>query len=209
MRTNTPQIASTLALIHQAVAACACNLKVESFVNQGPSLDMVSSLIIGTEAAVIIDLPLAVPQANLLAEWVKNTTDKPLVAAFTTHSHPDHYLSGNTFLDHFPEAKHYATAEATAWIENEALNKVSTSSAAFYLYFSLFYMILTSMQPRPNTYPQLSERESSPRPRLYQPHITTRSSPSPETRRAPLRFSRPSEATPLMSPCSGSRPARR
>ncbi|GKT56164.1 metallo-beta-lactamase domain-containing protein [Colletotrichum tofieldiae] len=112
-------------------ASCNCILRVENFVNQGLSLDVVSSLIIGSEAAVLVDLPLAVPQANLLAEWVKKTTDKPLVAAFTTHSHPDHYLSGQAFLDHFPDTKHYATAEATHWIQNEAYKKTAYWSAIF------------------------------------------------------------------------------
>ncbi|GKT41632.1 uncharacterized protein ColSpa_01813 [Colletotrichum spaethianum] len=115
----------------QAVVSYNCSLKVDNFVNQGLSLDMVSSLIIGSQAAVVVDLPLAVTQANLLAAWVKNTTDKPLVAAFTTHNHPDHYLSGQAFLDHFPGAKHYATAEAAAWIKNEAVNKTEYWSSVF------------------------------------------------------------------------------
>ncbi|TDZ34043.1 hypothetical protein C8035_v000644 [Colletotrichum spinosum] len=126
-------LASLAALLHQATASCKsnCSLRVESRINQGPSLDVVSSLIIGSQAAVIVDLPMAVPQATLLAEWVKNTTDKPLVAAFTTHSHPDHYLSGKAFLEHFPEAKHYATPEAVHWIQNEALNKTEFWTAVY------------------------------------------------------------------------------
>ncbi|GJC95051.1 Metallo-beta-lactamase domain-containing protein [Colletotrichum higginsianum IMI 349063] len=131
MRKNIAIIAALSAQCHQAVASDKCSLRVENFVNQGLSLDMVSSLIIGSEAAVVIDLPLAVAQANLLAAWVKNTTEKPLVAAFTTHNHPDHYLSGRAFLDHFPEAKHYATAEAAAWIQNEAEKKTEYWSSVF------------------------------------------------------------------------------
>lgn len=109
----------------KAAASCACDLKVESYISPGFSLDVVSSLIIGSQAAAIIDLPLAVADAETLAQWVKNTTDKPLVAAFTTHNHPDHYLSGKAFLQHFPEAKHYATPETVHGIQNEAINKVS------------------------------------------------------------------------------------
>ncbi|KAF5013392.1 hypothetical protein FDECE_580 [Fusarium decemcellulare] len=99
-------------------------LHVENFISTGPSLDMVSSLIIGSEAAVIIDLPLAVPQALELADWVANTTDKPLVAAFSTHFHPDHYLSGAAFLEKFPETKFYANSKAVALMKNEAEQKV-------------------------------------------------------------------------------------
>lgn len=115
---------SSLALVAVAQAACS-PLRVETHVNSGFSLDMVSSLIIGSEAAVLVDLPMAVPQAQVLAEWVRNTTDKPLVAVFTTHFHPDHYLSGADFLAQFPEAKYYANSKAVAQIAVEADVKVS------------------------------------------------------------------------------------
>lgn len=99
-------------------------LQVESFINSGPSLDVVSSLIIGSEAAVLVDMPLAIPQAESLAAWVNRTTDKPLVAVFTTHSHPDHYLSGATLLQYFPDAKYYAHPNAVALIQNESQQQV-------------------------------------------------------------------------------------
>ncbi|KAF9876411.1 hypothetical protein CkaCkLH20_06354 [Colletotrichum karsti] len=123
--------AALWALCQQVSAACGCSLEVESHINDGLSLDMVSSLIIGSQAAAIIDLPMAVTQATALAEWVKNITDKPLVAAFTTHNHPDHYLSGKAFLEHFPGAKHYAIPEATYWINNEAANKTADWTAIY------------------------------------------------------------------------------
>ncbi|KAJ8114403.1 hypothetical protein OPT61_g3709 [Boeremia exigua] len=109
-----------------AESKCYPPLRVESFVNPGPSLDMVSTLIIGSESAVIIDLPLAVPQAEALASWVANTTDKPLVAAFSTHFHPDHYLSGAAFLSRFPETKYYANTKTVSLIRNEVKDKIST-----------------------------------------------------------------------------------
>ncbi|KAF7556397.1 hypothetical protein G7Z17_g1450 [Cylindrodendrum hubeiense] len=109
------------AMAGAAAARPSCNnaLRVENFISSGPSLDMVSSLIIGSEAAVIIDLPLGIPQAEALAKWISKTTDKPLVAAFSTHSHPDHYLGGSAFLASFPDTKYYANAEAVAQIKNE------------------------------------------------------------------------------------------
>ena len=99
-------------------------LRVETFINSGPSLDVVSSLIIGSEAAVLVDMPLAVPQAESLAAWVNRTTDRPLVAVFTTHSHPDHYLSGAALLQYFPNAKYYAHPDAVALIQNESQQQV-------------------------------------------------------------------------------------
>ncbi|KAK1536450.1 metallo-beta-lactamase family protein [Colletotrichum costaricense] len=119
---NLMTLALSRALAVRAV--CSSVLQVENFISSGPSLDMVSSLIIGSEAALLIDMPLAVPQAEELAAWVVKTTDKPLVAVFTTHFHPDHYLSGSAFLAHFPEAKYYANSQAVALIENEVEDKL-------------------------------------------------------------------------------------
>ncbi|PKK47830.1 hypothetical protein CI102_7150 [Trichoderma harzianum] len=96
-------------------------LRVETHVNAGLSFNMVSSLIIGSEAAVLIDVPLAVSEANELAAWVRNTTDKPLVAVFTTHFHPDHYLSGGAFLEHFPTAKWKKTLGADNIVSNTSI----------------------------------------------------------------------------------------
>jgi glyoxylase-like metal-dependent hydrolase (beta-lactamase superfamily II) len=99
-------------------------LDVKSHVNLAEGLDVVSSLIIGSQAAVIVDLPWTITKAKELAQWVKETTDKPLVAAFSSHSHPDHYLSGGAFLDEFPGIKYYANPRAAAVIKEEAPQKV-------------------------------------------------------------------------------------
>lgn len=96
----------------QGMALCTRNepLRVESFVNVGiGGFRTVSSLIIGSQSAVLIDMPLTLPAANELAGWIKNTTDKPLVAAFATHHHVDHYLGASAILAEFPEAIFYAT----------------------------------------------------------------------------------------------------
>ncbi|KAH6714260.1 beta-lactamase-like protein [Leptodontidium sp. MPI-SDFR-AT-0119] len=57
-------------------------LQVETFIHEDVSLNMVSSLFIGSEAA----------------------TNRTVVSIFTTHNHPDHYLSARTVLDAFPNA---------------------------------------------------------------------------------------------------------
>ncbi|KAH6679894.1 metallo-beta-lactamase family protein [Plectosphaerella plurivora] len=117
--------ASVLVCASTIRAACTPGLRAEHFINSAPSLDMVSTLVIGSEAAVIFDLPLAIPQAVALADWVKNTTDKPVIAAFTTHFHPDHYLSGAAFLDRFPDANFYANAQTASLIKNDAAERIS------------------------------------------------------------------------------------
>ncbi|RFU77621.1 metallo-beta-lactamase family [Trichoderma arundinaceum] len=111
--------------------APSCALRVESHINAGLSFNMVSSLIIGKQAAVLIDMPLAIPEAKSLADWVKKVTDKPLIAVFTTHFHPDHYLSGGAFLAEFPSAKYYANSKAIASMKLEAANQVAVWQAAY------------------------------------------------------------------------------
>lgn len=112
--------------ISLASPGCGIGLEVKNFINPGPSLDVVSSLIIGSEAAVIIDLPLAIPQAEALSDWAANLTDKPIVAAFSTHYHPDHYLGAAAFLSRNPHTQFYASSKTTALIENEADEKVTS-----------------------------------------------------------------------------------
>ncbi|KAF5686291.1 metallo-beta-lactamase family [Fusarium circinatum] len=117
-------IFSSLLAASAPCVSCHPKLRTEHFLNSGPSLDMVSTLIIGSEAAAIIDLPLAVPQAIELAEWVAKTTDKPLVAAFASHFHPDHYLSGAAFLAKFPSTKFYANSKAVDLVKNDAAERI-------------------------------------------------------------------------------------
>ncbi|KAK9352694.1 beta-lactamase-like protein [Lipomyces doorenjongii] len=100
------------------------SLRVETFINTGEAVDMVSSLVIGTEAAMIIDLPMTIEKAKELATWVKETTARPLVAAFSTHNHPDHYLSGAAFFDEFPGIQYYASSLAAKEIQEDAPKKV-------------------------------------------------------------------------------------
>ncbi|KAF5254497.1 hypothetical protein FANTH_755 [Fusarium anthophilum] len=115
---------SSLLAAGATCVSCRPKLRTEHFLNSGPSLDMASALIIGSEAAAIIDLPLAVPQAIELADWVAKTTDKPLVAAFASHFHPDHYLSGAAFLAKFPETKFYANSKAVDLVKNDAAERI-------------------------------------------------------------------------------------
>ncbi|KZL72915.1 metallo-beta-lactamase domain protein [Colletotrichum tofieldiae] len=77
---------------------------------------MVSSLVIGSEAAVIIDLPLTISSAESLILWVREKTDKYVVALFASHNHPDHYLSARACLDAFPEATFYASPKTSEGI---------------------------------------------------------------------------------------------
>ncbi|KAG4432548.1 hypothetical protein IFR05_011960 [Cadophora sp. M221] len=130
-------LAAAVAVSVAASESCAAAasspepLRVETHVNGGLSFDTVSSLIIGAEAAVLIDMPLAIPQARDLAAWVKNTTDKPLVGVFCSHFHPDHYLSGGALLDQFPGTPFYASIEAIEHIQFEVSDVAKVWAGVF------------------------------------------------------------------------------
>ncbi|KAL7272545.1 hypothetical protein RUND412_004644 [Rhizina undulata] len=105
------------------------NLQTFHHVNENQSDNMVSTLIVGSKAAVIVDMPVAVPSAKRLAEWVRKTTDKPLVAAFASHFHPDHYLSAGDFLEEFRNVAYYANERTVTEIIVEALGTVKDWSS--------------------------------------------------------------------------------
>lgn len=78
--------------------------------------NMVSSLVIGSEAAVIIDLPLTISIAESLILWVRENTEKPVVALFASHNHPDHYLSARACLDAYPKVTFCGSPKASEGI---------------------------------------------------------------------------------------------
>lgn len=51
-------------------------------------LSSVTTLILGTKAAALIDPPFLVPDAESVVRWIKEKTPKPLKAIFVTHHHP-------------------------------------------------------------------------------------------------------------------------
>ena len=100
-------------------------LRIETRISHGIAQDMVSSLIIGSQAAVLIDVPLIIPQAKELVPWISSHTSLPLVAVFATHFHPDHYLAAHIILESFPQANLYATEKTVALIKDIIEGKVS------------------------------------------------------------------------------------
>ncbi|KAJ4244015.1 hypothetical protein NW762_014628 [Fusarium torreyae] len=96
----------------------APKIRVETRINYGIAQDMVSSLIVGSQAAVLVDVPLTIPQAKELVPWIRSKTSLPLVAIFATHFHPDHYLAAHIILESFPESNLYATEKTVALIND-------------------------------------------------------------------------------------------
>ena len=71
-------------------------------------LSSITTLIVGSKAAALIDPPFLVPDANAVVDFVKQTTSLPLKCVFVTHHHPDHYFSANPILDAFPGSELFA-----------------------------------------------------------------------------------------------------
>lgn len=87
-------------------------------------LSSITTLIVGTEEAVLIDPPFLIPDARDVITWVQATAHVPLKAVFVTHHHPDHFFSANPILDTFSTAKLYAAPYVLAGINREYDDKV-------------------------------------------------------------------------------------
>ncbi|KAK6439442.1 hypothetical protein LTR95_004349 [Oleoguttula sp. CCFEE 5521] len=87
-------------------------------------LSSVTTLIVGAKAAVVIDPPFLIPDAESVVRWVKEKTSKPVKALFVTHHHPDHFFSANPILDAFPGSKLFAAPYVLAGINREYDEKV-------------------------------------------------------------------------------------
>lgn len=87
-------------------------------------LSSVTTLIVGTKSAILIDPPFLIPDALRVVEFIKKTTPNPLHAIFVTHHHPDHYFSANPILEAFPESHFYAAPYVRDGIDREYDEKV-------------------------------------------------------------------------------------
>jgi glyoxylase-like metal-dependent hydrolase (beta-lactamase superfamily II) len=87
-------------------------------------LSSVTTLIVGTKSAILIDPPFLIPDAHEIISWIKKITSNPLRAVFVTHHHPDHYFSANPILEAFPTALFYAAPYVRAGIDREYDEKI-------------------------------------------------------------------------------------
>ncbi|CBF75876.1 hypothetical protein AN3565.2 [Aspergillus nidulans FGSC A4] len=94
-------------------------------------LSSITTLIVGTEEAVLIDPPFLKPDGEAVTSWIKKTSSKPLKAVFVTHHHPDHFFSANSIFEAFPEAKFYAAPYVLAGINREYEDKVKYWPSVF------------------------------------------------------------------------------
>lgn len=69
-----------------------------------------STLIYGERDAVLVDTFLTIDQSKALLDWVI-ASGKNLTAIYLTHGHGDHAFGIASLLEHFPNAKAFATPE--------------------------------------------------------------------------------------------------
>jgi glyoxylase-like metal-dependent hydrolase (beta-lactamase superfamily II) len=106
------------------MVASTGQLQVYTQSSSEQGLSSVTTLIVGSKTAVVIDPPFLLPDAYAVVEMIKSKTSKPVVAVFVTHHHPDHYFSANPILEAWPEAKFLAHPYVRAGIDREYDEKV-------------------------------------------------------------------------------------
>lgn len=100
-------------------------LKLYTHVASESGLSAVSTLIVGTKGAVIIDPPLLLQDAQSLISFVRSKTPNPISAVFTSHHHPDHYFTASLILEAYPAAQFFAAPYVTRAIDQEYDDQVA------------------------------------------------------------------------------------
>jgi glyoxylase-like metal-dependent hydrolase (beta-lactamase superfamily II) len=86
---------------------------------QRPWPHISSTLISGERDAVLVDTPITVEQARVLANWVA-ASGKNLTTIYATHGHGDHFFGVSTVLERFPSARFVARPEAIKIMRQQA-----------------------------------------------------------------------------------------
>jgi glyoxylase-like metal-dependent hydrolase (beta-lactamase superfamily II) len=80
---------------------------------------MSSTLIAGSEQAILVDTLVTLDQVDALAAWVRGF-GKRVTGVYITHGHQDHWIGLARLQEHFPEARGIATPEVVERARFEA-----------------------------------------------------------------------------------------
>jgi glyoxylase-like metal-dependent hydrolase (beta-lactamase superfamily II) len=80
---------------------------------------MASTLIHGTQDAVLVDAFMTVKQADALVDWVA-ASGKNLTTIYITHGHGDHWFGIGALLERFPNARAVATPDVVRVMRQHA-----------------------------------------------------------------------------------------
>lgn len=100
-------------------------------------------MVIGANGVIVIDPGGTYQVGQKVIEEIKKITDKPIVAAFNTHVHGDHWLGNQAIMEHYPHAKIYAhpqmiaqakDGEGERWVSimDSSTNGLSRGTVAVY-----------------------------------------------------------------------------
>jgi glyoxylase-like metal-dependent hydrolase (beta-lactamase superfamily II) len=70
-----------------------------------------STLIYGSQDAVVVDSFITLEQARAQADWI-GSTGKNLTTIYATHGHGDHFFGASVLLERFPNARFVAASSA-------------------------------------------------------------------------------------------------
>jgi glyoxylase-like metal-dependent hydrolase (beta-lactamase superfamily II) len=75
-------------------------------------------LVHGPDSAALIDTPITIEQGQDLAKWITETIPKKkLKYVYTTHAHPDHFMSVPVLLEAFPGVQFVALQHVVTGIQ--------------------------------------------------------------------------------------------
>jgi len=77
-------------------------------------------MVIGANGVIVIDPGGTYQVGQKVIEEIKKITDKPVVAAFNTHVHGDHWLGNQAIMEQYPDAKIYAHPQMIAQAKDGA-----------------------------------------------------------------------------------------
>lgn len=73
--------------------------------------------IVTSEGVVVIDTGGSVQIGEMILRQIKKVTNKPVIMAFNTHYHGDHWLGNHAFVEAYPQLPIYAHPEMTPKIK--------------------------------------------------------------------------------------------
>jgi glyoxylase-like metal-dependent hydrolase (beta-lactamase superfamily II) len=104
--------------VHGAPLQCFTKISSEK------GLSSVTTLIVGSQACVVIDPPFLKPDAEEVVTFIKEKTELPVIAVFSTHHHPDHVFGANPIIQGWPGCKYLAHDYVRKGIDREYDEKV-------------------------------------------------------------------------------------
>lgn len=98
---SAEQVSPSTYVIHGPLASP--NAENQGFMNN-------PAFIVGDAGVIVVDAGGTVQVGEMVLKIIKQTSDLPVVATFSTHIHGDHWLGNQAIAEAYPDAKHYAHA---------------------------------------------------------------------------------------------------